>query len=131
MRRTRYGLMTLTATLAILVGCATPDTEPADGRTSSAEGSPDPAGVLPVSEAMMVGDRPVRIRGYILVGADKVARLCTGLAGSYPPQCGNPSLIVEGLVTEEIPGRESAQGIVWSGKTTLNGTIAQGVLTVS
>ena len=107
----------------LLTGCA---------NTASSGGaqSPDSEEVLTVSEAVAVVTGPVQVRGYVLVGADGVTRLCTGLAGSYPPQCGAPSLIVEGLAAEAIPNRESDQGIVWGGEITLRGTLAAGVLHV-
>lgn len=121
----RIRFMIAAGALALLVGCATPD--------SGAEG-PDPSrvpgDVLTVQEAIDAGTGQVRVRGYVLIAADGVTRLCTGLAGSYPPQCGAPTLIVQGLAAEAIPNRESAQGVVWGGETTLRGTLAGGVLDV-
>ncbi|GIE87667.1 hypothetical protein [Actinoplanes regularis] len=107
--------------LIVLSGCARPD---AGGR------SPGHDEVLTVQEAIDAGTGQVRVRGYVLIAADQVTRLCTGLAGSYPPQCGAPALVVQGLAAEAIPHRESAQGIVWGGEITLRGNLAAGVLTV-
>jgi hypothetical protein len=123
--------------LATLVGCAAPDNGAADRAAPSDRPAPTASGplgagkILTVPQAIKAGDQPVKVRGYILVGADGVTRLCTGLAGSYPPQCGGPSLVVKGLKLDAIPARESAQGIVWSGETTVRGTLSRGVLTVS
>jgi hypothetical protein len=86
--------------------------------------------IMTVPEAIHAGDQPVKVRGYVLIAADGVARICTGLAGSYPPQCGSPSLRVEGLDPTTVTGLESAGGIQWSGETTLRGTLAAGVLTI-
>ncbi|GGN50314.1 hypothetical protein FHR83_009183 [Actinoplanes campanulatus] len=71
------------------------------------------------------------MRGYILITKDKTTRLCTGLAGSFPPQCGAPALVVQGLAAELIPHRESAEGIVWGGEITLQGTLVGEVLSVT
>ena len=90
-----------------------------------------PAKSSPSPRPSAADEQSAEVRGYILVGTDRVTRLCTGLAGSYPPQCGNPSLIVEGLAIRDIPNRESDQGITWSGETTLRGALSGGILTVA
>ncbi|MDI6097470.1 hypothetical protein QLQ12_02505 [Actinoplanes sp. NEAU-A12] len=119
----RIRFMIAIGALALLVGCATPDTTAGD--------SPSRDDVLTVQEAISAGSGEVRVRGYVLIAADRVARLCSGLAGSYPPQCGAPALVVRGLAAEAIPNRESAQGVVWGGEMTLRGTLAEGVLEVA
>ncbi|MBO3741442.1 hypothetical protein [Actinoplanes flavus] len=119
MSTSRITVMIAISVLTVLFGCAAPDTGADDG------------GVLTVQEALDVGTGQVRVRGYILVTKDQVTHLCTGLAGSYPPQCGTPALVVQGLAADLIPNRESAQGIVWGGETTVQGTLADGVLSVT
>jgi hypothetical protein len=122
----------LIAVLAFgLVGCATPDTAEPAGTPSGTGSTPSAKRILTVPQAIHAGDQPVKVRGYVLIGADGVTRLCTGLAGSYPPQCGSPSLQVKGELPDDLPGRESAQGVTWTGETTLRGTLAGGVLTLS
>lgn len=122
----RIRFMIATSALTLVVGCAAPDTNPEDPVRS-----PAPDDVLTVQEAISAGTGRVQVRGYILIAADKVTRLCAGLAGSYPPQCGAPALIVRGLAAETIPNRESDQGIVWGGEMTLRGILAGDVLDVA
>lgn len=127
MRIATTGLLLAVLTFG-MAGCAGSDSEPdtatpADGGTASR--------ILTVPEAIKAGDQQLKVRGYVLVSADGVARICTGLAGSYPPQCGNPSLEVKGLKPDELPGKESASGIVWTGETTLRGVLEGGVLTLA
>jgi len=86
--------------------------------------------VLTVAEALVAEKESAEVRGYILVGPDRATRLCTGLGGSYPPQCGLPSLTVTGLRTRDIPNPESGGGVTWSGETTLRGSLSGGTLTV-
>jgi len=118
----RIRFMITASALTLLVGCASP------GPTTG--GPSGPGDVLTVQEAISAGSGQVRVRGYVMIAADRVTHLCTGLAGSYPPQCGVPSLIVRGLAAETIPNRESAQGVVWGGEITLLGILADGVLEV-
>ena len=124
----RSGMVIFVAAVVILVGCSAPGEE--SGTDPSGGGSPGSGDTLSVAEAIAAGDRPVRVRGYVLIAADGTARLCTGMAGSYPPQCGPPSLVVRGLVAESLPNRESDQGLTWSSETTLSGSMSGGVLTV-
>ena len=132
MRSARSGLLVLGLAILTLVGCAAPDDAKRD---SAAPATTTPSSsakkILTVPEAIKAGDQPMKVRGYVLIGPDGVARLCAGLAGSYPPQCGSPSLVVKGLQPDKLDGRESAQGIVWTGETTLRGTLENGVLTLS
>jgi hypothetical protein len=114
----------LAAGLALIVAACSKSTDQLNADR------PSPERVLTVSEALRAGNKPVSVRGYVLVKRDGQALLCTGLAGSYPPQCGSPSLVVKGLDPTSLTGRESSQGIVWSGETTLTGTMAGGVLTL-
>ena len=122
-------------TLAVLIislsmaGC-TPDS-PGDLPTLSTPASVGPSRPFTVAEAVNTEAKSAEVRGYILVGADQVMRLCAGLAGSFPPQCGQPAITVHGLQISEIPGRETDQGITWSGETTLHGALSGGVLTVA
>jgi hypothetical protein len=73
----------------------------------------------------------VDVRGYVLVEPRTGARLCEGLAGSYPPQCGGVALKLVGLDPAKLPGADHNQGVVWTGETTLRGTLDGNVLTVA
>ncbi|GGN58466.1 hypothetical protein GCM10010112_12260 [Actinoplanes lobatus] len=119
MSTARINVVIAIGALTVLFGCAAPATESEDGH------------VLTVQEAIDVGAGQVRVRGYVLITRDKVTQLCTGLAGSYPPQCGTPALVVQGLAVDLIPHRESAQGVVWGGEITVQGSLSAGVLNVT
>jgi hypothetical protein len=123
--------MIVIGVLTALLGCTTPGAEPDDSGAAAASRSPERDAPLTVQEALHVGTGQVQVRGYVLIAADQVTRLCTGLAGSFPPQCGTPALVVRGLTADAIPNRESAEGVVWGGEITLQGTIADGVLSVT
>jgi len=126
------GLLVLALASLALLGCAAPDAASEDSAAPApVSSSPDAARVLTVPEAIQAGDQPMNVRGYVLIGADGVARLCTGLAGSYPPQCGQPSLVIKGLEQEKLAGREAAGGVVWAGEATYRGVLEAGVFTVS
>lgn len=131
MSAARVNIMIVIGVLSALLGCTTPGTEPDDSGAAAASRSPERDNPLTVQEALDVGTGQVQVRGYVLVTADQVTRLCTGLAGSFPPQCGTPALVVRGLAADAIPNRESAEGVVWGGEVTLRGTIADGVLSVA
>jgi hypothetical protein len=127
---TRCHRIVALALIMPLTGCSA-DRGNEQPPSSQAPSPSDSAQVLSVADSLSAEEQSAAVRGYVLVGADHVTRLCAGLAGSYPPQCGRPSLTVEGLSIRDIPNSESAEGIVWSGETTLRGALAGGVLTVS
>jgi hypothetical protein len=96
-------------------------------------GQPDPTTsttkVLTVSEALDLRDAAeVSVRGYVLTRPDGTARLCTGMAGSYPPQCGEPSLQLTGLDATQLPDYDPESGVRWSGETTMAGVLHGNVL---
>lgn len=133
------GLLVLALASLTLLGCGAPDGPAEDSVEPVASEPSTPAPddlaqvgrVLTVPEAIEAGDRPMKVRGYVLVGADGVTHLCTGLAGSYPPQCGKPSLVVQGIEPATLAGRESAGGVVWAGEATYRGVLKNGVFTLS
>ena len=105
-----------TAVLA-LAGCGDEDPEP-------------PSGPLSLAEALEVGDEPVEVRGFLYVDADTI-RLCSMLAESNPPQCGEPALTVGGLAPHELPELERADEVAWSREqVTLLGTVDERTLRV-
>src|SRR5262245_59379029 len=83
-------LATLLAAAA-LAGCGDPDSPDSGGSST------EPVFVDGVADS----DEPQRVTGNLLVQGDEV-RLCSALAESFPPQCGNPSLVVEGLDLETV-----------------------------
>lgn len=117
--------LVLVLTVLLLTGCSTGE----DG-AEPAGNTPVGKGILTVAEAIHAGDQPVKVRGFVLVGTDGVTRICEALAESYPPQCGRPSLKVEGANVESLKGVQSAQGVTWTDEVTLRGALKDGVLTV-
>ena len=98
------------------------------GQSGASPTGPTPAKVLTVPEAVNISDTAeLSVRGYVLVRPDGTARLCTGMSGSFPPQCGEPSLELTGLDATQLPDYDPVSGVRWSGETTmagvLNGTV--------
>jgi hypothetical protein len=84
---------------------------------------------------------PVLARGAFLYRAGDRPRLCSTLAESYPPQCGEPSLVVEGLGNPlrtieglETTGQRGLQStsprVSWSESTTIGGRLDGRVLRI-
>lgn len=71
------------------------------------------------------------LEGFV-VYRDGEMRLCEALALSYPPQCGSPFVVVQGVAPEMLPARQQADGVTWSDEVLrLTGQLGGGVLTVS
>jgi len=102
--------------VAALSGC---------GGGSVPDSGADPPAVLTVAEALglPVTATEVAVRGYVLAGPTAVVRLCTGLAGSFPPQCGAPSIMLTGMDVATLPERDPATGVSWSGEMTVTGEL--------
>jgi hypothetical protein len=74
----------------------------AEERPPPSAGAPIPSGGLSVSEAIASElEGPLAVRGYV-VARDDQYRLCEGILESDPPQCGEPSLRIEGPPREEL-----------------------------
>jgi len=74
---------------------------------------------ISVSEALaskLAG--PLLVRGWIL-SRNGESRLCNFLTDSLPPQCGEPSLIVQGLDIATVAGVRSEGDTVWSSEPAL------------
>lgn len=57
-------------------------------------------------------DTPVAVQGLLLVNQE-VARMCSSIKESYPPQCGEPSVELAGLDLSTIEGTMTAHGVTW------------------
>lgn len=97
---------------------------------------PDPGGVpgvLDVAAALGEADgSDVNVAGHLIALPDGTAELCGGpIQESAPPQCGDPSLPVDGLADPaSIPGTTDVGGWV-EGDVVLTGTIGDGRLDVA
>lgn len=111
------------ATLAPTTGPPT-TVSPATTTTTRADDT------LSVEDALAVADgTTVVVTGALFVEDDTV-RLCSALAESLPPQCGEPSLVVEGLDLSELE-LEEEQGIRWSDQPLeIEGVMSGGMLSV-
>ena len=110
---------------------------PATGVTPSS-GAPIPGGGLSIEEALASTiEGPLMVKGYLVAPEGEPVRLCTALLESYPPQCGAPSLVVEGLELASVEGLQRTEDpelapVTWSdGIVSLLGTVRDGVLTLS
>jgi hypothetical protein len=101
-----------------------------DGGTS-AIGAAGPNGGLTVQEALDSDlEGPLLVLGSYLHEEGQDPKLCTAIMESYPPQCGEPSLVVEGLNEDEIDGLQSGGSTTWTDQTQILGTVKDGVITV-
>lgn len=130
MRRPVRPLLVLCA-LALAVPLA------ACGDDADDEAAPDPADdtdslVLDVAGALAAADGTrVRVGGHLVALPGGSAELCGGpIMESAPPQCGDPSLPVDGLEDPAaVPGATDAGGWV-DGDVVLAGTMRDGRLEV-
>lgn len=88
--------LALLPVLLALAACGGDD----ERRASPAAGAPIPGGGLSVSEAKASAlGGPLMVKGYLIErGGEK--RLCEAILESYPPQCGEPSLRIEGDLSQ-------------------------------
>ena len=114
-----------------------PPTAPAPDSPPSS-GAPIPGGGLSIDEALastLTG--PLMVKGYIVAPAGEPVRFCSALLESYPPQCGGPSLVVEGIDLSTVEGLTetsdpSLAQVQWSdAEVSLLGAVEDGTLTLS
>jgi hypothetical protein len=130
--RTISFFATVAAALA-LVGCGGGDgTDDAGGPPSVPQTSGLGAGPgISIEEALAADtDEMLLVNGNLLAQGDDV-RLCYALAESFPPQCGGPSLAVEGLNLEEVDGLITEGDVSWTDRPIqLLGVVEDETLTV-
>ena len=111
----------LLLSLILLAGCGGGDTR-TDSTAAPSAGAPIPGGGLSVREALDSDlDGPLMVRGY-LIERDGELRLCEAILESSPPQCGEPSLRVEGQAPAASETRVSLLGEVEDGTITVSET---------
>ena len=124
-------LLVVVAAATLAAGCGSENEDAVPPAAPSASGVPADGG-LSVEEAVATASKePLLVRGALLVREESV-RLCSALAESHPPQCGEPSLRVEGLEVGAVGGLREAEGVRWSEREiSLLGTVADGALRVT
>jgi hypothetical protein len=74
---------------------------------------------------------PLLVNGNVLAVGDDV-RFCSALAESFPPQCSNASLRIEGLNLDEVDGLVREGSVAWTDQPIqLLGAVEDGALKVS
>jgi len=78
------------------------------------------------------GTKKVQVRGFLLRCDQEPLLLCAELLESYPPQCGGPSLVVEGLDMDTLADISRSDDCAWSARPVeLQGVVDNGVLQVT
>lgn len=120
-------------TAALLAGCGGEAADdPGAGSTQ-----PPSAGIgagpgISIEQAIASNlDGPLLVNGNVLAESGEI-RFCSALAESFPPQCGGPSLRVEGLKLDEVDGLVTEGDVSWTDRPIqLLGLVEDGVLSVS
>jgi len=111
------------AAVLVLAGCGGAESEPSQPVPSA--GQPIPGGGLSVRDAIDSDlDGPLMVKGY-LIERNGELRLCEAILESSPPQCGEPSLRVEGPAPSPSEQPASLLGEV-DGEKIIVSTTAQG-----
>lgn len=114
----RTSVVVVALAAAVAVGCG------GGGDVGTPDESP-----LTVADAVDAGDGPATVRGFLLADAAG-ARLCGSSLESFPPQCGEPSLRVEGVDVAALADAETEGAVSWVDDATLVGTLRDGALVV-
>ena len=105
-----------------LAGCGGGGDEPQDTAPAPSAGAAIPGGGLSVQEALDSElDGPLLVKGYLIERGGEL-RLCDAILESSPPQCGEPSLRVEGTAPSASEERVSLLGEVEDGTITVSET---------
>ena len=98
---------------------------------TAALGAAAPDGALTVDEALSSAvPGPLLVEGFYLHEQGGPPRLCSAILESYPPQCGEPALVVNGLDEAEIDGLTREGGTAWVEQLQVLGTVDKGTITV-
>jgi len=101
------------------------------GSETGAPSSAAPADPLTVSQALASDlDEPLLVQGLFIDSGDGQQRLCAAVLDSFPPQCGEPSVLVEGVAPAELDGARSSGDVTWVDVAQLLGRVQDGVMTV-
>ncbi len=109
----------------LLASCGGGETDRPAPQPAPSAAAPILGGGLSIQEAIDSDlDGPLMVRGY-LIEREGELRLCDAIRESYPPQCGEPSLRVEGPAPRPSEERVSLLGEVQDATITVSET-AQG-----
>jgi hypothetical protein len=101
--------------LVVLAGCGSAEPERPSAPSAIGPG-------LSVAEALESDlQEPLLVSG-VLVERDGKLRLCSAILESHPPQCGEPSLAIEGPVEGKVGDQVKLLGEVEDSRIRLSGT---------
>lgn len=125
-RRMRCMRLLLILPVALLLAsCGGGENDRPEPQPAPSAAAPIPGGGLSIQEAIDSDlEGPLMVRGY-LIEREGELRLCEAILESYPPQCGEPSLRVEGPAPDPSEKQISLLGEVEDGAITVSAT-AQG-----
>lgn len=109
-------------TVLALAACGSDEPEAQRTQPPVSAGAAIRGGGLSIEQAKASDlEEPLLVRGY-LIERDGELRLCEAILESSPPQCGEPSLRVEGPAPNASEERVSLLGRVESGTITVSAT---------
>ena len=130
----RTRLTAAASALALVTACSAVPSAGGGGAGTPAPGNPGQGtgpGIFVEDALRSTSQEPLLVRGAVVATREEV-RLCSALAESYPPQCGGPSLKVEGLDLSTVEGLKSHAGVRWTEtEIKLLGHVRNGVLTIA
>ena len=97
------------------------------GATSSTDSVGGPATAVSVAEALQREGQKVRVRGALVVDR-REARLCDGLAESYPPQCVGGARLVGFDASARPPEAGESRGVRWLDSVEVIAVVRDGTL---
>ena len=105
-----------------LAACGGDEQDSQPTQPPASAGAPIPGGGLSIQQALDSElEGPLMVRGY-LIEREGELRLCEAILESSPPQCGEPSLRVEGPAPAASEERVSLLGDVEDGTITVSET---------
>ncbi len=130
-------VLILVALFAMLVAaCASDDTGGSDTTTAPPTTSPAEVQDVAIEDVATLDDGTfVRVSGALFITQN--TRLCGTVLESYPPQCGDPFVVLDGLDAENVVGLSSPEDptfapITWTDfPLTIVGTVKAGSIEVS
>ncbi len=120
-------LLAVVALCVTLTACG----RPATSTGTAGAGAPRPGGGLTIAQVLASdSDEPLLVRGHLQGGDGGPAQLCGTVGDSYPPYCGEPTLIVEGVAPDDFDDVQRQGDVWWVDDARLLGRLRAGVLTV-